>query len=162
MPRFDHQNPDGKWVHGCTDCGAMLKGYGHEPFVAWVCKCSRPKPVQGPKVTIGKKTAPATPAKKRQPTQDDMRKAMPCVYLGELTGKAHKVGCVERHLEEHYCRCPQREVVEIKSRRSASRLLIPKAVPKGRCRDLEIYKGAIVACIDCPHYRAGLLAGLPE
>ncbi len=105
-----------------------------------------------------RKTNAEQGARARQSTPKRKEPRPPCAFLGSATGKQHKVGCVSTYLEEHFCNHPLREVVEINSRRGTqTRVLTPKAIPAGRCRDLEFYRGAVVACVDCPLYRAGLL-----
>lgn len=107
-------------------------------------------------VARGNKAKRESAAQKSPPKRKVPRP--PCAFLGSATGKTHKVGCVASYLTEHFCQHPAREVVEIHPRRGTqTRVLTPKAIPAGRCRDLEIYRGAVVACVDCLLYRAGLL-----
>lgn len=141
--------PDDLWQHVCSKCrSARINKFER---YRWSCACVRPDPV-------GRRAAtPAAPVVRPNRTPRP-----PCVFLGESTGKRHKVGCGDKYLDEHFCRCSQRQIVEIKSRKGTqSKVLTPKAIPRGRCRDLEIYKGAVAACVDCPLYRAGLLTSLP-
>ena len=109
-------------------------------------------------LTLGKKAKRESAAWQSPPKRKEPRP--PCAVLGSATGKQHKVGCVANYLTEHFCQHPAREVVEVKSRHG-QKVLTPKAIPAGRCRDLEIYRGAVVACVDCPLYRAALLPAPP-
>lgn len=111
-------------------------------------------------VTRGNKAKRETAVRRAEPKRKETRP--PCAFLGSPTGKQHKVGCVATYLTEHFCNHPAREVVEHHSRRGPqSRVLTPRAIPAGRCRDLEIYRGAVVACVDCKLHLAGLLPSPP-
>lgn len=86
------------------------------------------------------------------------RQKLPCAFLGLPTGKRHKVGCVDAYLPEHACGCGERSTEVRESKRRPGELLVlpPRAVPGGRCRDLDALTG-VVSCLDCTFYRAGLL-----
>ncbi len=151
MPIVSRQQADGSYAHRCVKCGAgRVNKY---PRYAFTCAC--PADVQ---------QAPFTPPvfTPLAAVRSDIVVKLPCVFLGPPTGKEHKVGCVDAYMQEHFCRCPSREPVAIQSRRQTqATVMTPKAIPRGRCRDLEIYRGAVLACVDCPHYRAGLLKAPP-
>ncbi|QDT74529.1 hypothetical protein [Lacipirellula limnantheis] len=143
MPIVSRQQADGNYSHRCQKCGqGRVNKY---PRYAFTCAC--PADVQRAPF------APPVFAPRSAAGRTESVVKLPCVFLGEPTGKRHKVGCVATYLAEHYCRCPSREPVEIQSRRQTqSNILTPKAIPRGRCRDLDVYRGAVVACADCPFF----------
>jgi hypothetical protein len=71
MPHVAHQNPDGLWIHFCTECQSGLKKPRETRHVAWVCKCVKQHAIQGPTVTIGRTTAPAKTRRSAAPKLGD-------------------------------------------------------------------------------------------
>lgn len=158
MKRFTNRNPDGKYVHGCLDCGLAI--VNDSPATVWICKCRGRVVVQGPTVSIGPRPATATPKAKPRRFKFAMP---PCAYLGTEVGDPIKVSCgsgATRMARE--CYCPERPVVVGKR---SGEPLPNRAADNWWCSDLGPAKAttprSIASCQTCPHRQPQLLLPAP-
>lgn len=157
MKRITHQNPDGRYVHACLDCGLAITN--DSPLTVWICKCRGRVALQGPTVTVGAKPPTSTP---KGPPRRFKFATPPCAYLGAETGEPVKVSCNGGTRRARECHCPDRPVVI--GKRSGEPLPI-LAADNWWCGDLgpQVATGprSIASCLTCPHRTPQLLLPAP-
>lgn len=157
MKRFTHRNPDGKYVHGCLDCGLAL--VNDSPLAVFICKCRGRLVQQLPTVSIGPR--PATTKPKAPPRRFKFA-VPPCAYLGAETGEPLKVSCNGGTRRARECYCPERPIVI--GKRSGEPLPI-LAADNWWCSDLGPAKAttprSIASCQTCKFRTPQLLLPAP-
>lgn len=150
MPKHitSSQWPDGKWWHVCPRCRTARVNQYPPPY-HFRCRCDQQELAE---LARQGKLAPRTPPPPKQ-------QRLPCVFLGEPTGRQIKAGCSGQFFDERKCLCgPRRPVV--KPGRRGPLVVLPTAMAIGTCSDLQYMGGkewGIAACQSCPFRRAGLL-----
>lgn len=158
MPHFSLKQSDGKYVHGCNECGYGLKGHENDRYVAFRCRCRHAQTVQGPTVSIGKRPTVKPP---RNPFRITLAKPK-CAFLGAPLGDPVKISCGNTWKQPQECLCPNR-VAKI----SRTGKILDKLAAWGWwCHDNgpappNDYTPVVLKyCQTCPHYEPQKLVQL--
>jgi hypothetical protein len=147
MPHVTHKNPDGKYVHFCTECAFALLGYEHARHVVFRCKCKHVQTTKFPTLTVG-------PRDKPKPVRIRFTAPKPkCAYLAGPLGDPVKLTCGNQRAQPQECACPSRS-----HKLSRDGNVLPTLAADGWwCSDLgkaynDTKPRVLQLCQRCPYY----------